>query len=148
MRHEAFEHVAAVAKIRVGGIGEVAVVIGLRALAAEDAERPIDASGPRLKDQRVDHREHGGVDADAERQDDDGDSRETRRPPQQSKRVAHIAEQRHTAAALSITWAGNPRFTRPSSQTSDFRLQTSDFSLHASDFYEPTLNGTEATVLR
>jgi hypothetical protein len=100
--HEAFEHVAAIAKIGVGGIGEVAVVIGLRALAAENAERPIDASGPRLKDQGVHHREHGGVDADAERQDEDGDRRETRRPPQQPERVAHIAEQRHKAPGSTL----------------------------------------------
>src|SRR5262249_45834282 len=64
-----------------------------RAVLAEDRDDLVDASWPRLQQERIDQREHGGVHADTQRQHDDCDRREARGPPKEPKSVANVARQ-------------------------------------------------------
>ena len=93
VRHQALEHVGAVAQIDVGGIREVAVAVDLDPIAAEEADHLIDAAGTRLEHERVDQGEHRRVRADAEREHADGDRREPGRLPQEAKTVTDVLQQ-------------------------------------------------------
>ena len=68
MGQHAVEDVAALPHVQVGGIREITEVIRFVPIAAEDGDHLVDAARPRLQQERVDHRKHCRVHADAERQ--------------------------------------------------------------------------------
>ena len=82
---------------------EIAVALRHRAVRSEDRDELVDPSGPRLQQQRVDQREHRRVHADAERQDQDRDEREPRRPAKQADAVAEIVHLRPYSFCASCT---------------------------------------------
>ena len=98
VREQIVEHAArAIAQVDIGEIREVPVAVRLHAVAAEEGDDAIDTPWTRLQHQRVDHREHAGVDADPEGEDADRHEREPRRPTEQSKTVTEVLQHRALA---------------------------------------------------
>ena len=85
MGQDAVEEVAALPHVQVGGIREITEVIRFVPIAAEDGDHLVDAARPRLQHERVDHREHRRVHADAERQHAHSDGAEPGRLAQKAQ---------------------------------------------------------------
>ena len=91
VRSDGAEQVPAAAQELVVGPTERTIVVGPLTMAAVDAHQlGVDVADSRLEQERVDDAERGRVDANAERQHEDGDEGEGGLPPQQAETEGQV----------------------------------------------------------